>query len=320
MTEIDYSSYEKLTQKFANNSRFKIIHENSLIKINNNKYSIGNEFLIIGNPPFNDKTSFYKKGQKNFNITDQKIYNNDIGISFFRLYSFLSPKYVCVVHPLAYLIKKTKFESLKEFKNNYIILKSTIFSSHEFEDLKNKKKTEFPMCVTLFKLDKKGMNYEFIKNFNFNILNSKNIFCLKNIRTIDGIVNKFPTKIKNSNIQFYTLRDINALKKNADFLIKPINNSVDVDIENLWQYGWIFYFKKNFNNNFLSGNLSPLFPNDEIINSNFKKQCVYYAFNNSKTLKMTIDIKKIENDYGKAPKNFNILKKTLDEMDEKFKF
>ncbi|CAJ0629637.1 359_t:CDS:2 [Entrophospora sp. SA101] len=86
------------------------------------------KLIIIGNPPYNDTTSLkaekIKENAQNILPIDPQIKSRDLGISFLRSYYQLKADYVCVLHPLSYLVKETNFNSLKEFKDNYCLLKS----------------------------------------------------------------------------------------------------------------------------------------------------------------------------------------------------
>jgi len=241
--------------------------ENSLININREKYNISanDKLFIIGNPPYNDVTSQYKKGQKGSFDIDYSVKSRDLGISFLKMYALLDADYICVLHPLSYLIKKANFSALSFFKNEYVLEKGMIFSSKHFESIK-RTNIEFPVVLALYKKEFGGMrDYNFIRSFKFEILNSTKTFRLKDFITIDGIINKYPTKNTCINdLQFYTIRDINALRRNTSFINGNSNNSIKVSINDLYKYAWIDYFKAHFNPKyyFLYGNLSPFYHND----------------------------------------------------------
>ena len=101
----------------------------------------------------------------------------------------MSPNYICVLHPLAYLIKKPNFNSLGLFKDNYKLVDSTIFSSKEFDTIK-KTNADFPVVAALYEKDESGMDYEYIRNFQFDIYGSSDKFVLSEVKTIDGIIPK----------------------------------------------------------------------------------------------------------------------------------
>ena len=241
-TEYDNVSYQLLVQEYEN---IEIYNENSLIDISREKYNLSSmdELIIVGNPPYNDVTSQYKKGEKGILICDDDVQAKDLGISFLKAYCKLDAKYVCVLHPLAYLIKKANFNSLGSFKYNYRLLKGVVFSSKCFESI-NKTNAEFPVVAALYERDALGMNFSFIESFEFDIYNHNEKFCLWNINTIDGKVDKYPKKDQHNGLQFYTMRDINALLRNTSFIEGNVANGVEVPLSKLYQYAWILYFKE----------------------------------------------------------------------------
>lgn len=281
-TDIDLESISFINKNFPN---IKTFCENSLININREKYHLhsNDTIIIIGNPPYNDITSHYKKGEKGNPKIDDKVKARDLGISFMKMYSLLKPKYICILHPLSYLIKKTNFNSLKYFNKDYIITKGLIFSSSEFPSIK-KGKTEFPVLLALYKREENiNTNFSYIEDFTFNILNNKNSFKLNRFNFIDNWVRKYPNREKNNgDLLFYTLRDINALLRNKTFLDTFSNNGIKVTIENLYKYAWLDYFKNNFKPDelYLYGNLSPLYHKD-LDNDILKKELISYIYNNN---------------------------------------
>ncbi len=312
-TELDEKSYRLLKQEYP---KIQIYHENSLSNISRNKYNLSadDELIVIGNPPYNDVTSLYKKGEKGSLICDESVYSRDFGVSFLKTYSKLEAKYICVLHPLAYLIKKNNFKSLGFFKENYKLIKSVIFSSKHFESIK-KTNSEFPVVASLYQRNLQGMNFDFINNFQFNVYNSNKKIVFSNITTIDNEVDKYPKKGKHNGLQFYTLRDINALMRNTTFIEGDVSNGIEVKIESLYKYGWVLFFKNNFKpqtNKYIYGNLSPLYPKK--ITKEFKNASAYYAFNNNLLVRKYFFKKDIENEYGKELENKKILYSYLKKM------
>lgn len=315
-TDYDKLSCDFLKENFLN---IDVFFENSLKNVNRKKYNINNEnLIIIGNPPYNDITSFYKKGKKGYIEIDDDIKSRDYGISFMKMYNKLNAKYICILHPLSYLIKKTNFNSLKEFKNNYKLLKGIIFSSKEFESL-TKSKGEFPVVMAFYKKSDEGMDFEYINNFKFDILDSKNKFILNSIKTIDGKIDKFPKKNSPPNsLKFYTLRDMNALKRNQTFIDKDINNGIYVSINDLYKYAWLDALKKYFNPNkylYIYGNLSP-FWTDKLNDKNFKIKLITYIYETNPIIKKFYKKEILENKYGLFNYDYNEI---IDEVNN-FKF
>lgn len=325
-TEYDDLSYDLLIKEYPT---LEIYHENSLLNISREKYGLldSDKLLVVGNPPYNDTTSIFKKGEKGTLICDEDILSRDFGISFLKAYDKLHAKYICVLHPLAYLIKKQNFNSLGSFNKNYQLLSATIFSSKEFESIK-KSNSDFPVVCALYERNSEGMTFDFIKKFKFEIYRSNNCFILDKILTIDGIVDKYPTKAHafyssnlfgndytsciskdNHILQFYTLRDMNALLRNTGFVEGIIANGVDVSIENLYKYSWLYFLKMNFNpkkNKFIYGNLSPLY-SAKMNNNEFRNAVVSYAYNNCQLVKEYCDIEKIKAVYGPLTEQYNAL-------------
>lgn len=282
-TDIDANSISLVKSLFPN---LNAILENSLINISRSKYGLTrtDKLFIIGNPPYNDMTSQYKKGQKGELEIDESIKSRDLGISFMKMYSILSPDYICILHPLSYLIKKTNFKSLTFFNDFYLLERGLVFSSNEFESIK-KSNAEFPVVLALYKRnDYSKMTYSYIQHFHFEVLNSNITFCLNDYETIDGKISKYPSKeLKNtSDLQFYTIRDINALKRNKSFLVGFSNNGIKVHLNDLYKYAWLDFFKNNFFSDkmFLYGNLSPLY-SEQIEIQKVKKELISYILINN---------------------------------------
>ena len=245
----------------------KKIHTNSLLNLNREKFDISqNEpLIVIGNPPYNDKTSIIRNGVKKeiFGI-DANLKHRDLGISFLRSFAELNPEFVCVLHPLSYLIKRTNFNSLAKFKNNYRLIDGLIISSEIFTPNSS---TFFPIIIALYEKSYLGMDYEFIKDYKFKTCKG-NSFRLNDFDFIGSYVQKYPNHNDSRKPvkYFYTLRDINALKRNQTFMETPNSNSVKVFNENLKYYCYIHHFKKFASNlPYYFGNLDVFIDNDEFL-------------------------------------------------------
>ena len=235
-----------------NFSFLQIIQKNALTDIKRTDYGISEKqkLIIIGNPPYNDLTSLKaKKIKENFPtnlVIDPQIKSRDLGISFLRSYYHLQADYVCILHPLSYLIKETNFNHLKEFKDNYKLLKSLVVDSKKFTDAKG---ASFPIAISLYQLDNKGMNYEYIKNFSFELEDGRK-FLLNSFQFLTGLVSKYPKKSFSSdyldNLFFFTFRDINSIMRNRTFIQKFNNYSVPIEKDKLKYYAYIDYFKEEF--------------------------------------------------------------------------
>ena len=227
------------------------ICQNSLLNVCRPNLTIKDEekLIAIGNPPYNDTTSIIRNSIKDVSVQDKidfDIKTRDLGMSFLLSYNKLEADYVCVLHPLSYLIKKANFTLLSKFTENYKLIDGTIISSHEFSD--TSRGMAFPILVALYKRDVAGMNYDYIQNYQFNVKDD-GFFRLNDFDTIVNYVPKYPNKkFLNKNdkpvAKFWTLRDINALKRNRTFIDSDTYNTVYVLMEKLPYYCYIDVFKQ----------------------------------------------------------------------------
>lgn len=227
------------------NSKIRTIATNSLLNVSRHKFRISDneKLIIIGNPPYNDKTSIINNGikQQLFNV-DENLAHRDLGISFLRSYALLKPDFICVLHPLSYLIKESNFKALRFFKEQYALLDSLIISSEVFTP---HSKTFFPIIIALYARNPQGMDYDFIKNYQFSTDSGQKLR-LNDFDFIGNYVAKYPNpKDERKEIAyFHTLRDINALKRNQTFMTKCSANSIRVFQDNIQYYYYIHHFKK----------------------------------------------------------------------------
>ena len=248
-------------------SHIPTVCANSLYQVSRKKYGIADNdrLIIIGNPPYNDKTSIIRNNIKQdlFEI-DGALKHRDLGISFLRSYELLQPEFICVLHPLSYLIKKTNFNALKEFRNNYRLIDGIVISSEIFTPNSS---TFFPIIIALYQKNAQGMDYEFIKNYSFKIY-PNNILRLNDFDFIVNYVQKYPNHkdTRQEVAYFYTLRDINALKRSKTFLDKPQANAIKVFADNLKYYYYIHHFKQFAHQlPFYFGNLDVFINNEEFL-------------------------------------------------------
>jgi len=224
---------------------------NSLINVCRKNLAIGNDekLVTIGNPPYNDTTSIIRNSIKDTTIQnkiDYDIKTRDLGMSFLLSYNKLRADYVCVLHPLSYLIKKANFALLSRFAQNYKLIDGIIISSHEFSD--TSRTMAFPILIALYRRDRDGMIYDYIQNYRFKVKGDGS-FCLRDFDTIANYVQKYPNKKflnkKDKSVaKFWTLRDINALKRNRTFINSDTYNTVYVSMEKLPYYCYIDVFKQ----------------------------------------------------------------------------
>lgn len=283
--DVDIKACEFLKQ---NLNPKNIFCGNSLENISREKYKINRSaFLImLGNPPYNDTTSEFRSGQKGKNFCDNDLLDRDLGVSFLKSYDKLEADAVCVLHPLSYLIKKANFNRLGRFSNNYRLKKACLFSSGWFSETGLFK---FPIMIGLYEKNKEGMDYEYIRNFEFDVLGLPYVFKLSSFKTTDGIIHKYPNKIYEPvasplNLYFYTFRDINSLKRNRSFMDQAHYNAIVVNLGNFYKYAYLLAFKNLFQpkESWLYGNLSPLV-NEQSLEKN-KKWFMQYALAASPSL------------------------------------
>ena len=232
-------------------SKVDFICQNSLLNVNRSSLTIKNDekIITIGNPPYNDTTSIIRNSIKDTSIQDKidaDIKTRDLGMSFLLSYDKLKADYVCVLHPLSYLIKKANFALLSKFAKNYKLIDGIIISSHEFSD--TSRGMAFPILIALYKRDEVGMGYDYIQNYQFKVKDD-GVFRLKDFDTIVNYVQKYPNKkFLNKNdkpvAKFWTLRDINALKRNRTFIDSDTYNTVYILMEKLPYYCYIDVFKQ----------------------------------------------------------------------------
>lgn len=282
--DIDETAIE-VAKKDNENKKVRFSQTNALCNVSREKFGIPQQsyLIVVGNPPYNDKTSFIRHSIKSVNFDiDQDIASRDLGISFLRSYNKLEADLICVLHPLSYLIKPTNFRHLKEFTANYRLIDGLLISSWEFPE--SAKHTPFPIVLALYQRDTQGMTYSFIRSFRFRIAGEDNKkraapiksqrgamsvggFCLGDFNYITGYIDKYPKK-KNrptyhDSVFFWTMRDINALKRNRTFVESYSANTIVLDKRKLDYYAYVDVFKRNLHRlPFYFGNCDVLIDDD----------------------------------------------------------
>ncbi|GHT48388.1 hypothetical protein FACS1894102_1310 [Spirochaetia bacterium] len=243
--DIDRTAIRKAQTQLPNTHFFE---QNSLLNISRDQYNLAkkDKIIVVGNPPYNDTTSIIRNNIKQTNFErDKDVFSRDLGISFLLSYDKIKADYVCVLHPLSYLIKKTNFESLRSFKNNYKLIDSVIVSSGVFSD--TSKTTHFPIIIAFYERNIFGMDYNYITNYKFKT-NDNKLFSIHQYDTIGHYIEKYPNQKnvrENETVAyFYTMRDINALKRAATFLEKETYNAIRVTKSKLPYYCYVDVFKE----------------------------------------------------------------------------
>ncbi|MEK7069770.1 MAG: N-6 DNA methylase, partial [Patescibacteria group bacterium] len=227
------------------------ICQNSLLNVCRQNLTIENDekLIVLGNPPYNDTTSIIRNSIKDVSVQDKidfDIKTRDLGMSFLLSYNKIQADFICILHPMSYLIKKANFALLSKFTENYKLIDGIIISSHEFSN--TSRGMAFPILVALYKKDQNGMTYDYIQNYQFKVKDD-GLFRLNDFDTIVSYVQKYPNKkFLNKNdkpvAKFWTLRDINALKRNRTFIDSDTYNTVYVLMEKLPYYCYIDVFKQ----------------------------------------------------------------------------
>ena len=267
-----------------NSDKVRFFQTNALCNVSRSKFGIPqqSDLIVVGNPPYNDKTSLIRQSIKDVDFeVDEDIESRDLGISFLRSYNKLEADLICVLHPLSYLIKPANFRLLKNFTKNYRLIDGLLISSWEFPE--SAKHTPFPIVLALYQKDTQGMAYSFIRSFHFRVTD-KSGFCLNDFDYIANYVDKYPKKKnrptsdnslcssvdggvchseKNNSLFFWTLRDINALKRNRTFVENYSANTIVIDKRKLDYYAYIDVFKRNlYRLPFYFGNCDVLIDDD----------------------------------------------------------
>lgn len=308
-----------------------ILCDNSLLNISRSKYMLkdSDKLIIIGNPPYNDFTSKSKKKLKKDSKldVDEDVKSRDLGVSFLKSYNKLEANYVCILHPLSYLIKESNFKNLKDFRKNYKLIKGTIFSSSLFYGTK---KTSFPILVALYERNEMGMEYEDILNFNFKLKDEKINLLPSRVLTTDKKIRKYPPKkseipISDIGVYFYTFRDINSLKTSKSFINvdnEHNNKHVVVNIKDFYKYCYLNVFKDFFEPDYIFGNFSPIYE-EEVLKPRNKliKNCIIYSIRKNKDLIKSLNNSGKKTDilkfYEVSEEEFNLVK--LENLENQFK-
>jgi len=267
-----------------------VYNKNALFQVNRKMFDISDddELIIIGNPPYNDTTSIIRSHIKNDHLKmDIDIKTRDYGLSFLLSYNKLNADIICILHPLSYLIKKANFNLLKKFTKNYKLIDGIIINSRTFKE--TSKSISFPILIALYKKEKNGMDYDYILNYKFKTIDKK-FFSLNDFDYISNYINKYPIKnVKpdEDDILFWTMRDINALKRNKTFIHKFGNNTIIIDKNKLDYYIYVDVFKQfSYLIPYYFGNLD-IFINNEMFNK-YKDYFIYECITRNNFLKKYI--------------------------------
>jgi hypothetical protein len=220
---------------------------NSLSQVDRSRYGLARDdkIVLIGNPPYNDATSLIRNRIKEYPFAmDADLRTRDLGMSFLLSYDKLAADLVCVLHPLSYLIKKANFNRLASFREHYKLRDGLLISSGEFSAAS--KATRFPIIAALYGRDPDGMTYDFICDWRFKTGEGKS-FRLNQFDKFGDYAAKYPNhKSLDANSAaafFWTMRDINALKRTRTFIEREVYNSIRVPRAKLPYYCYADIFK-----------------------------------------------------------------------------
>ena len=322
--DIDKTAID-VAQKNNGNKKVRFFQTNALGDVSREKFGVPqqSDVIVVGNPPYNDKTSLIRHNIKDVNFDiDEDIACRDLGISFLRSYDKLEADVICVLHPLSYLIKPTNFRLLKEFTTNYKLIDGLLISSGKFPE--SAKHTPFPIVLALYQRDTQGMADNFIRSFRFRIADKDNKkraapikprrsamsiedFCLADFDYISNYIDKYPKKKnrptdvegdarhskKDNPLFFWTMRDINALKRNRTFVESYSANTIVLDKQKLDYYAYVDVFKRNLHRlPFYFGNCDVLI--DDNLFSQYKSAFISDTVRHHPFLKKHFQIDSIE--------------------------
>lgn len=234
------------------------MQKNALKNVSRETFSLPHNrpLVIVGNPPYNDVTSQINHNVKSSSFEiDSDIKTRDLGMSSLLAYDKLKADYVAVLHPLSYLIKKANFSATKRFFSNYRLVNHIIFSSQEFAG--TSKIAAFPVIVALYERhENDGLCYSDVGALRFDTVEGDR-FSIDGFEYVTDYIDKYPHRNRFSpEILFYTMRDINALKRSRTFLTSRVPNAIDVDPEKLAYYCYVDCFKRYAHTSYWMGNFN----------------------------------------------------------------
>ncbi len=267
------------------------------------------KIIIIGNPPYNDTTSKVKQELKTSEpcLVDDDLKTRDMGISFLLSYNKLKADYVAVLHPLSYMIKKTNYDLLRPFFNNYTLIDHSIVSSQDF--YQTSKTSGFPIIIALYKRDKIGLKYSDIMNMEFKTINNEYFNLKKDY--IRNYISKYPSKqrqYKPDDILFFTMRDINALKRSRTFIDEYCDNAIIIEKSKFEYYCYVDVFKDYaIKLPYYYGNLDVFIDNEQFLK--IKNTFITKSFEKHPNLKKFFDLSNFifDEDYKKIDRYFDNL-------------
>ncbi len=244
------------------NPLVSLFETNALSDVSREKYAIAPDepLLIVGNPPYNDVTSRVKSEIKTsapLCEIDADVKTRDLGLSFLLSFVKLHPDFIAVLHPLSYLIKPANFRTLAPFFARYALADSLVLNSQEFSG--TSRGNGFPILIVFYKKSTRGWTYRDVEKMDFLTLDGHR-FSLSEFDYIRNYISKYPSHRafppREREFKFFTMRDINALKRSRTFIVENSANAVSVPANKLEYYcyvdvfkdfaGWLPYYLGNF--------------------------------------------------------------------------
>lgn len=250
-------------QAYFPNVRMSV--RNALADVSRESFGIGDgeRLVIVGNPPYNDVTSQTNQRLKTNAVDiDADLRTRDLGLSSLLAYDRLCADYVAVLHPLSYLVKKANFSAARNFFANYTLLEHVVFSSAEFAG--TSRASCFPVLVALYRRTPgRGLTHDAVRAIRFRTVAGES-FSVDGFDYVTDEIDKYPGERRfTPEILFYTMRDVNALRRSRTFIRERIANAVDVDPGKLAYYCYVDCFKRYADVPYYLGNFNVPFIREE---------------------------------------------------------
>ena len=260
--DIDLEAVEK-AQGIFTNVEWSV--RNALMDVSRKNFGLDEteRLVIVGNPPYNDVTSQINQKVKTKELPiDVDLKTRDLGMSSLLAYNKLKAEYVAVLHPLSYLVKKSNFSATRQFFSNYELIEHVVFPSCEFAG--TSKISAFPVIVAMYRRNVgNGLSYDEIRSMWFRTVEGAE-FSLSGFDYVTDEIEKYPGGRRyEPEILFYTMRDINALRRSRTFIKERIANAVDVDPRKLAYYCYVDCFKRYADVPYYLGNFNVPFIRSE---------------------------------------------------------
>ena len=255
--DIDREATRGLQEQFP---AAEIHNRNALLQVSRRAYGIRTDerLIIVGNPPYNDRTSQinHKTKVAASASVDPALRTRDLGLSSLLAYDALQAEFVAVLHPLSYLVKKANFQAARRFFGNYQLKEHLVFNSQEFDN--TSRVAGFPVIVACYqRTPNQGLTFEQVRKIPFRTKEGR-LFALEERDYLGDYIDKYPRRTvpqAPGQLLFYTLRDVNALRRSKTFLTKRTANAVLIKPEQLDYYCYADCFKHYATPDYLLGNL-----------------------------------------------------------------